>query len=555
MSRKWLWMIILAIVLAAFPPTWYPQPLRIKLTQWFGPSAYQSLPESLPQQALKNEVFCPPDLTGWRNAQTIEGVDINASRPCLADNPFEIAAFVRGTNNVSKQTLMKSGLTLDAIEKGEDLDNDGDPDVIHIRLELAELNGFSTESDEPTTQFMIAPGINPGIWVFAPKFAGMARENFESKMARASLRMPSPVIRVEQGDVVKITIENTHYMPHTLHLHGSDHGFVTASGQGNDGVPITSEKPVMPGESRTYELNPRHAGTTFYHCHVQPHVHMAMGLQGMFIVEENRPNNWLQTMNIGAGYVRVSSVAVKESYHQEYDLHYSDFDRQLNERLQETNDPRVLAKKMHREYDVTDATVDYFMLNGKSFPYTFRESLIVTKPNEKLKLRVLNGGSKGIALHTHGHKFLITHRDGVAVPTASRSLQDVVWLGTAQRVDILLSTINDGLHSYGAGIWPFHDHQSHGVTTDGIGPGGNISAIVYEEYINEDGWPKLQGVSYAPFFTADYYRKQLPVWQSYAPDLFSDPDIDGWLMFRIVVLSLAIGLVIALLITGTRREN
>lgn len=555
MGRRRLWVIILVIGLVAYPPIWYPQALRIKLSQWFGPTSYRTLPESQPVKAIKSEDFCPPDLVDWRKNQTIEDVDIKASRPCIADNPFEIASFVRGTNNVSRQTLLKSGLTPDAIEKGQDLDNDGDPDEIHIRLELAELNGFSTEADEPTTQYMIAPGINPGIWVFSPKFVGMSRENFESKMARASLRLPSPVIRVEQGDRIKITLENTHYMPHTLHLHGSDHGFVTASGQGNDGVPITSEKPVMPGESRTYELNPRHAGTTFYHCHVQPHVHMAMGLQGMFIVEENRPNNWLQTMNIGAGFVRVSSAAVKESYDQEYDLHYSDFDKQLNERLQLTNDPRVLARRMHREYDVTESTVDYFMLNGKSFPYTFRESLIVTKPNENLKLRVLNGGSKGISLHTHGHKFSVSHRDGVAVPTGSSSLQDVIWLSTAQRVDLSLSTINDGLHSYGAGIWPYHDHQSHGVTTDGIGPGGNISAIVYEEYMNEDGWPQLQGVSYAPYFTADYYNKQLPVWQTYAPDLFSDPDLDNFLMLRIVILSLAIGMLLAIFISGTRRED
>ena len=103
-------------------------------------------------------------------------------------------------------------------------------------------------------------------------------------------------------------------MPHTLHLHGADHGFVTADGQGNDGVPIASEKPVMPGMARSYFLQPRAAGTMFYHCHVQPHVHVMMGLQGLFIIEENRPNNWLQTLNIGGGQVRAPSRAVRESY-------------------------------------------------------------------------------------------------------------------------------------------------------------------------------------------------------------------------------------------------
>ena len=89
---------------------------------------------------------CPPDPSGWRQAQSIEGVNIDASAPCVADNPYTIAAFVRGTNNVSQDTLLKSGLTADAIEKGRDLDGDGDPDEIHIRLEVAELNGASAIS-------------------------------------------------------------------------------------------------------------------------------------------------------------------------------------------------------------------------------------------------------------------------------------------------------------------------------------------------------------------------------------------------------------------------
>ena len=60
----------------------------------------------------------------------------------------------------------------------------------------------------------------------------MAVENFETQVARTSLKIPSPALRVEQGDTVKITIQNTHYMPHTLHLHGADHGFLDENGGG-----------------------------------------------------------------------------------------------------------------------------------------------------------------------------------------------------------------------------------------------------------------------------------------------------------------------------------
>lgn len=540
-------IVALGIALIAWPPQFYPDPLRVRMTAWFGAAGYRELPESVAPQDLAPEVYCPPDPSGWRDAQVIEGVTIGPSAPCAADNPYAVAAFVRGTNNVSADTLARSGLTSDAVEKGRDLDGDGDPDEIHIRLEVAELNGGSPIDKGGVTRYQIAPGIRPGAWVFAPKLVGMAVENFESQVARDALRLPSPALRVEQGDTVRITLENSHYMPHTIHLHGADHGFVDVTGEGNDGVPITSEIPVIPGNARTYELTPRTAGTMFYHCHVQPHVHVLMGLQGLFVIEENRPNNSLQTMNIGAGLVRATSAALREEYSAEYDLHYLDLDKELSERVQVNNDPRLVTQSMHRDYDITDAAPDYFTLNGKSFPYTFRESLLVGAENDKLKLRVVNGGMKGIALHTHGHKFTVTHRDGVPLPAAATAPQDVVWLATAQRVDVMLHLLSDGLHSYGPGIWPYHDHQNQGVTTDGIGPGGNISAIVYQDYLGDDGWPQTRGVSFDQYFTEAYYRKEVPIWESYAPGLFSAAGVDRTLLVRSIIFAVSLAVFAALL--------
>ena len=64
----------------------------------------------------------------WRDAQVIDGVEIQESRMCNPDNPADIAAFVKGTNNISMDTLMKTQLAADAITVGNDMDGDGDPD-------------------------------------------------------------------------------------------------------------------------------------------------------------------------------------------------------------------------------------------------------------------------------------------------------------------------------------------------------------------------------------------------------------------------------------------
>lgn len=452
----------------------------------------------------------------WRNEQVIDGVTIQESRLCNPDNPADVAAFVKGTNNISMETLMETQLAADAITMSDDMDGDGDPDKIIIKLEVAELNGHSPEVKTPVTTFDIAPGIQPTFWVFAPKTRDMSTLSLYEQQANSLLRVPSPVIRVEQDDIVWIVLENTHYLPHSIHLHGIDHPFMDHGGNGNDGVGQTSNMDTMPGESKTYVIKPRQAGTMYYHCHTQPHVHIPMGLQGIFIVEENRPNNWPQTLNVGAGQVRHPSVAVSEKYAREYDLHYQSADKELHEvAARSANDPRLTAKYLNMEYDSTEATDDYFMLNGRSFPYTLRESLIEMEKDKRVKLRILNGHTETLALHIHGHKPTITHYDGVDNGPSSYITRDVHSLVPAQRLDLELSGVDDGLHSFGQGIWMFHDHVEKAFTTNGTGEGGDISLVVYKGFIDERGIPESHGMSLAPYFTKGFWQKNYPIWQDF----------------------------------------
>ncbi|MDX1611189.1 MAG: multicopper oxidase domain-containing protein, partial [Candidatus Thermoplasmatota archaeon] len=329
-----------------------------------------------PSEAFKmprSEQPCPNDHPEWRKAQVVEGVEIQESLQCRPDNPELVAAFVKGTNNVPQEMLDKNALHEDAVVKGRDLDGDGDPDEINITLEVAELNGWHLPDDDLAETYDIAPGIHPSFWVFTPK----TTIDHTGPTFFDLARMPSPPIRVEVGDTVRLTVENTHYFPHTVHLHGVDHPFLTVEGEGNDGVPHISEAPILPGEERTYTLKARQAGSMFYHCHVQPHVHVMMGLGALFVVEEDREDNWIQTLNPGGGHVRHPSKAVRETYDREYDLIYQDFDKELGEIPKSTNDPREIARLTNRVYDATERDSDYFLLNGKSFPYTLRESVVV----------------------------------------------------------------------------------------------------------------------------------------------------------------------------------
>jgi hypothetical protein len=117
----------------------------------------------------------------------------------------------------------------------------------------------------------------------------------------------------------------------------------------------------------------------------------------------------------------------------------------------------------------------------------------------------------------------------------------VFWLASAQRTDLELDTTDDGLHSYGSGVWLLHDHQERGVTNNGLGPGGSLGAIVYREFLGADGWPQTTGEDLAPFFGEHYYRRQAPAQL--------DPDsMTAEFFLRLVGLGIAIGALAASLI-------
>jgi FtsP/CotA-like multicopper oxidase with cupredoxin domain len=237
-----------------------------------------------------------------------------------------------------------------------------------------------------------------------------------------------------------------------------------------------------------------------------------MGLNGMFIVEENRPNNWVQTLNIGAGQVRHPSVAVNKQYDQEYDLHYQSLDKQLTKIPQEANDPRLISQKMSRDYNMSTSTENYFLLNGHSFPYTLRDAMIVAGENENIKLHIANLQRTPIAVHFHGHKATIMAYDGVDAQQGSQITRDVFDVSPAQRLDLSLKTQNDGLNSYGAGLWMFHDHVPTGTTTDGMEPGGNMAILAYKKLLDEQGMPTMHEGMFNDVFNEEYYAKKRPIW-------------------------------------------
>ena len=47
MSRRWVFALALLLAIVSVPPQWYPLPIRLKLTEWFGAAGFRALPESV----------------------------------------------------------------------------------------------------------------------------------------------------------------------------------------------------------------------------------------------------------------------------------------------------------------------------------------------------------------------------------------------------------------------------------------------------------------------------------------------------------------------------
>ena len=95
--------------------------------------------------------------------------------------------------------------------------------------------------------------------------------------------IPWPELRVNEGDLVRVTLQNQLPIPTTIHWHGVD------VPNAMDGVPGMTQEAVPPGGSFTYEFVATNPGTRWYHSHQDPEIQVPLGLFGPLIIEPRNP--------------------------------------------------------------------------------------------------------------------------------------------------------------------------------------------------------------------------------------------------------------------------
>jgi FtsP/CotA-like multicopper oxidase with cupredoxin domain len=95
--------------------------------------------------------------------------------------------------------------------------------------------------------------------------------------------VPGPEIRVRQGDMLRVVVENDLPQETTVHWHG------LRIPNAMDGVPHLTQPPIQPGQQFRYAFEAPDAGTFWYHPHVRSSEQQGRGLYGVLVVEEAEP--------------------------------------------------------------------------------------------------------------------------------------------------------------------------------------------------------------------------------------------------------------------------
>jgi FtsP/CotA-like multicopper oxidase with cupredoxin domain len=234
--------------------------------------------------------------------------------------------------------------------------------------------------------------------------------------------VPGPMIRVTEGDRVRIAVKNELPEPTTIHWHGVE---VPNS---MDGVPGVTQDPIQPGETFIYEFAAKPAGTFMYHSHYEGDVQVSAGLYAPFIIDPKSP-----------------------------DIDPPDVDQVLM-----ISEWLVRSGQTFAAMPMAGMEPNYFTINGKSFPST---PSITVKKGERVRLRLIGIGQFIHPMHLHGMPFKIVATDGHAVPQAAQLTKDTVSVAPGERYDIQFVASEPGQ-------WKLHCHILHHTTNNNIEPGG-----------------------------------------------------------------------------------
>lgn len=218
--------------------------------------------------------------------------------------------------------------------------------------------------------------------------------------------VPGPILRVRQGDQVKVNLTNKSQMQHSLDFHAAQTPW------------NVNYRNLNPGETLSYSFTANYPGVFMYHCGTAPSLaHIASGMYGAIIVD---PAEGLPPAK-------------------EYLLVQSEFyATKGNDGLYHYDGAKAIAKQP-----------DYVVFNGYANQY--QEHPLTANPGERIRLWVLNAGpSEFSAFHVVGAIFDKAYADGDPKNVETGRQTVMIPPGGSYMVELTIPE---------AGLYPFVTHS------------------------------------------------------------------------------------------------
>jgi FtsP/CotA-like multicopper oxidase with cupredoxin domain len=236
--------------------------------------------------------------------------------------------------------------------------------------------------------------------------------------------MPGPMIEVDQGDRVRIIVENRLPEVTSIHWHSLE---VPVS---QDGVPGLVQDFIPPGEAFVYEFDLHQHGTFFYHAHVA--MQEAMGMVGLFIIHPK--------------------TAYEPVCDQDFALITQEFQVLPNSTIP----------------DSQGMEFNFLTFNGHCAPLT---TPLLVKLGNRVRLRLVNFSTADHhPIHLHGHTWWVTGTEGGRIPESGWIPGNNVLVGVAQARDVEFIANNPG-------DWIMHCHMFHHTMNHMVSMAGPMSRV------------------------------------------------------------------------------
>ncbi|WP_019215400.1 multicopper oxidase family protein [Legionella tunisiensis] len=224
--------------------------------------------------------------------------------------------------------------------------------------------------------------------------------------------IPGPTIVVNEGDQVRIIVENKLPEPTSVHWHG----LIVPNAE--DGAGTATQPVIAPGKTFTYEFKVKQHGTFMYHSGFNDPKQVQKGMGGMFIA-----------------LPKDKKVADKD-----YVILLQMFT------LPENNSAPV----------VFSMDPNWFTFNGLVMP---NFPVLEAKMGEKVRIRFGNLSMSAHPIHLHGYSFKVVGTEGGAIPESAQWPAATININPGETRDIEFVADNPGL-------WRLHCHKILHISND-----------------------------------------------------------------------------------------